>query len=118
MKKPSAKSVGEETLALQIRAEKLPVPMRQFQFLPHRKFAFDFAWSDDARGGGPLAVEVEGGIWRKGGGAHSHPTNILRDIEKHNLAVLAGWRVLRFTTDQVKSGEAVNLLKEVFAGLA
>lgn len=113
-KTTSQKSIGEETLALQIRAEELPVPERQYKFLADRKFAFDFAWP--AHNG--LALEVEGGIWRKGGGAHSHPTNILRDIEKHNLAVLAGWRVLRFTTDQVKSGEAVNLLKEVFAGLA
>lgn len=80
-------------------------PIPAYRFMLDRKFEFDFAWPD-----AHVAVEVEGGVWRKGGGAHSHPTNILRDIEKGNLAARAGWRVFRFTTDMVENGEAIEFL--------
>lgn len=66
---------------------------------------FDLAWPSRM-----LAVEIEGGIWRRGGGAHSHPLDILRDIERINEAVFLGWRVLRVTTDHVKDGSALNLV--------
>jgi very-short-patch-repair endonuclease len=47
------------------------------------------------------------------GGAHSLPSNIERDIEKGNAAVMDGWRVLRFTPQMVKSGAAVRLLEKL-----
>lgn len=58
-----------------------------------RQFRFDYAWPQKR-----IALEVEGGIWRKGGGAHSHPTGIIRDIEKYNLAMMQGWRVIRLAS--------------------
>lgn len=66
---------------------------REYQFHPERKFRFDYAWPEKK-----IALEVEGGLWRKGGGAHSHPKGILRDIEKYNLATTLGWRVIRVTS--------------------
>lgn len=71
----------------------LPAPIQEHQFAKAalmRKWALDYAWPEWL-----AALEVEGGIWRKGGGAHSHPSGIIRDIEKYNAATLLGWRIYR-----------------------
>lgn len=84
----------------------LPTPVSEHKFHPKRRWRFDYAWPDKL-----TAVEIDGGIWRKGGGAHSRPSNILRDMEKINAAVLLGWRVLRFTPDRlIDAVNAVRLL--------
>lgn len=104
-----SKSGIETQFAFQVMAYGLPKPEREFRFCPGRRFALDFAWPEYK-----IAVECEGGIWRQGGGAHSHPLNILRDIEKHNLYTRLGWAVYRFTGDDVSRGKAVKWLDEVF----
>jgi len=76
----------------------LPIPAPEFQFHPSRRWRFDYAWPDHK-----LALEVEGGIWRKGGGAHSHPLNIERDCEKYSEAALLGWRILRAAPEMLYS---------------
>lgn len=104
--KPSFKSKFEEAFHWQLKhATDIADGIPNYRFDLNRKWEFDFAWPDVL-----IAVEIEGGIWRKGGGAHSHPTNILRDIEKYNHAARAGWRIFRFTTDMVDSGEALVFL--------
>ena len=85
-----------------------PIPQYQFAAELGRKWAADFAWPDLK-----LIVEIEGGIHQRGGGAHSRPMGILRDMEKSNHAVLLGWRVLRFSTDEVKSGHALRFVERV-----
>lgn len=102
----AAKLVHEEKLAFQMHAANLPAFVRQLAFIPGRKFTADFAWPELR-----LVVEVQGGIWRRGGGAHSHPTAILRDIEKSQLAVINGWSVFPVTTDEVTSGHALRLIE-------
>jgi hypothetical protein len=52
-----------------LRANKLPAPCYGFRFHAERKWRFDMAFPDHR-----IALEVDGGIWRKGGGAHSHPS--------------------------------------------
>jgi hypothetical protein len=79
-------------LAALFRAEGLPELRPEFVFHPVRGWQFDYADVPHL-----IAIEIEGGIWRQGGGAHSHPTAILRDMEKYNAATLLGWRVLRYT---------------------
>jgi hypothetical protein len=56
VKIPRAPSEGEETLALHIRAERLPAPQREYAFTDARHWRTDFAWPDRK-----LAAEVEGG---------------------------------------------------------
>lgn len=99
----------EDLLAFQIRSLGLPIPERQYPFAQsvERKFLADFAFP-----GYLLLVEVNGGIWRKGGGAHSHPSNIERDIKKQQCAVLLGFNLLPVTTDEVTSGEAVAIVQK------
>lgn len=87
-------------------AHGLPEPRPEYRFHPTRLWRFDYAWPAQK-----IAAEVEGGIWRKGGGAHSHPQNIERDIEKYNAAAVLGWRVLRVVPE--KMSELMPLLCEV-----
>ena len=95
----------EHQMAIQIRAEDLPAPEREYQWAPDRKWRFDFAWPGDR-----LALEVEGGTWNQG--RHTRGAGFARDCEKYNTATLAGWRVLRVTGDHVREGQARNWLIE------
>ena len=95
----------EAELALQIKALGLPGPIREYQAIKGRKFRFDFAWLEQR-----LLVEVNGGTYTQG--AHSTGQGIRRDYEKSNLATLAGWRVLSFDGKSVKSGEAVEVIRQ------
>jgi len=58
-----------------------------------------------------VAVEVEGGTWS--GGRHTTGVGFRNDCEKYNAATALGWRVYRFTSDQVKSGMAIKQISEV-----
>ena len=104
----------ERELAFQIKAHGFPEPHEQYQFAEElgRRFRADFAWpAREYR----FLVEVQGGIWRRGGGAHSHPQNIERDVEKQQIASLLGWFVVPVITDQVKNGTAIAVLERLFA---
>lgn len=93
-------SQAEETLAWQINALHLPTPEREYRFARPRRWRFDFCWPDLM-----LACEVEGGTWIDG--RHSRGKGMAADCEKYAEAWCLGYAVLRVTTDQVKSGQAV-----------
>lgn len=121
-KKPKRDDRAEREFDFQCRAHRLPAPIwkdssgGQFKLekrvqkdrkdgkqkhVPDR-WRFDFVWPMWG-----LIVEVDGGIFRPGGGAHSHPVDIRRNMLKRNDAVMAGYAVLAFTPEQVKRGEAI-----------
>lgn len=102
-----SKSDLEDTLAFQLDALGLTGYVREYRAIKGRKFRFDFAWLDPEH---RLLVEVNGGTYTKG--AHSTGVGIARDYEKANLAVLQGWRVLSFDVKSVKSGEAVEVIRQ------
>lgn len=102
VQRPKALSEGEECLALHLKAYGLSYE-REVCLVPGRKYRWDFCVKD-------LAIEVQGGIWQKGG--HSSGLGILRDARKTNAVVLAGYRPLIFTTDMVKSGEAIAVIRK------
>lgn len=106
MKLPAEKSVGCATLALHMRAQGVGFTP-EFKFHPTRKWRFDFAL---AKG---IAVEVDGGIWILG--RHSRGAGMEADNEKINEGALLGWRVLRFSTQQVKSGYAIDVIRRALA---
>lgn len=109
---------GELDFAAQCRAYRLPPvigkPAQQFKLLKSQQtprkdgrnipkaWHFDFAWPDYR-----VIVEIDGGVWMPGGGAHSHPVDVTRNMAKRNDAALAGFLVLAFTPQQVKNGEAI-----------
>ncbi len=91
-----------------------PIWREQYRFDPVRLWRFDFAWPERK-----IAFEMEGAIWMRGGGGHSHPLGIERDIEKGNAAAIQGWAVIRITDKMLKSrtlfhGEAAHLVIEAF----
>lgn len=92
-------SALEETLALHIRAEKLPAPQREYVFAPPRRWRIDFAWPELR-----LAVEVDGE-------AHRIHERFHADFEKHARLVLDGWTLLRVGGREVRSGKAIAWLK-------
>ncbi len=104
-KLPKALSPGGEAFALHCRAEGLEVTP-EWMFHPTRKWRFDFAFI-----GYRVAVEIEG--W----GRHQRMGGFKADCEKYNAAAILGWRVLRYTTDQVKRGNAINDVLEIFRGM-
>ena len=101
---PKALSPGEEQFALDCQREHL-APEREWVF-SKRKFRFDFAFLAQK-----IAVEVEGGIWSKG--AHNRGKHFEQDAFKYNLATKMGWRVLRYSTDMVMQGQAINDVLEM-----
>lgn len=77
----------------------------EYRFDSIRKWRFDYA-NEDLK----LAIECEGGIWRKGGGAHSRPKAIFRDMEKYTAASLQGWTIIRRTPQQLLTEETIELI--------
>lgn len=98
----------EDVFAFQLKAAKLPVPQREFRFLPPRRWLFDFAWPDLM-----VAVEVEGGTYVRG--RHSRPGGFELDCLKYGAAVIAGWRVLRLTGHMVEDGRGLEMTQRLIA---
>lgn len=103
---------AEENFLLQWRGGQYAccMPVRNHRFHPLRKWELDFAWPTWRVG-----LEIQGGIWI--GGAHARPTNILRDLEKHNALLDLGWAVWHFTPAQVMAGTAVQHLERVLMSI-
>jgi len=91
-------------LVTQCRALRLPVPVLEHRFHPTRRWRFDAAWLSHK-----LAVEVDGGGFVQG--RHSRGAGMEKDAEKFAEAMLLGWRVIRTTPRQVKSGQAVQWIE-------
>lgn len=99
-------SVGESTLANQLRALKINFE-QEYKFHPKRKWRADFHIV-----GKKILVEVEGGIWS--GGRHTRGKDYIGDMEKYNSATALGYQVYRYSTEQVKSGLALEeILKRI-----
>lgn len=106
-------SALEDTFAQQLQWSDLPEPEREYKFAKSmkRQWRFDFCWPDFM-----VAVELEGGIFNSHRSGHSSITGMKRDIDKGNAATLLGWRVLRFHTDHVKDGIALQMTEQALRG--
>lgn len=78
---------------------------REYRWHPTRRFRADFAWPKQR-----LLVEIDGGQWLRGTG-HNSGTGKERDCEKDAEAALLGWVTLRFTTNMVRNGTALNYIE-------
>ena len=92
-------------------ADDQPAPEREFRFHRTRKWRFDFAWPEHH-----VAVEIDGGLFV--GHGHQRGPQFSKDCQKLNAAVLLGWRVLRYTTIEMRQNlnqivdEITALLKQ------
>lgn len=84
-----------------------PDPEREYLFAaPDRMWRFDFAWP-----AAKVAVEIEGGLYRRRGG-HVSVNGFMRDCEKYNAATVRGWAVLRYTERDLAK-RPVQVIEEV-----
>jgi len=98
-KRVAKESAIEALFAQQIEAKGLPRPEREYKgAVIGRKYRLDFAWPDLK-----IAVECCGHV-------HRIRERFLADCERTCLLVLAGWRILPVSGDDVRSGRAVGWL--------
>jgi very-short-patch-repair endonuclease len=102
---PKPLSLGEEMLALHLRAHEIDF-VREYEFAPGRKFRADFHIQSLS-----LLVEIEGGIWNDG--AHTRGKHFESDAAKYNLATKMGFKLLRYSTAMVERGDAINDVLEM-----
>ena len=95
----------EAKLARELKTLKIEFE-QEFEFHPKRKWRADFHLVDKK-----ILVEVEGGIWS--GGRHTRGKGYIGDMEKYNAATMMGYQVIRFSTDQVKSGLAIQQIEKM-----
>lgn len=94
----------------------LPKPELEYKFHPDRRWRFDFAWPDvgtnisiPLKSFSLLALEVDGGIWIRGG--HNRGAQMKKDWEKRNEAAALGWRIIYVEPRDLCTEETVNLIK-------
>lgn len=95
-------------LLAEIKAEKLPAPVLEHRFHSVRRWRFDLAFLKEK-----IAIEIHGAVYA--GGRHTRGKGFENDREKINEAIVNGWRVLEYSTGQVKQGIPVVDLKRIFA---
>ena len=107
-RRQSSPSLLERRFVALLLQSGLPLPTPEHPFARDwgRRWRFDFAWPDLR-----LAVEVDGGIWIPGGGRHNRGAGYEADVEKLNVAVILGWRVLRFTPRHLANGSAITAIR-------
>ncbi len=91
----------ERLFEAQLQEAGMPAPVSEHRFHPVRKWRFDYAFPNEL-----LAVEIEGGAYSRG--RHTRGAGFTEDCVKYNEATLLGWRVLRFTGEQVNDGSAIE----------
>lgn len=81
----------------------------EYKFHESRKWRFDFALVELK-----IAIEIEGGSWIMGG--HNRGGIFQSNCDKYNSAVAMGWRLFRFTGDDVKTGNALGFVYRFLTG--
>lgn len=77
---------------------------REFQFFKERKWRADYLVR-------PLTlVEIDGGAFTQG--RHTRGAGFIADMEKLNTASALGYKVFRFTPQQVLKGEAREFIRK------
>lgn len=91
-KKAKAVSLSKDKIELILIALKIDF-VKECKFLEDRKFRFDFAVIDKK-----IAIEYEG-VFSSSSGMSRHTSwkGYTEDLNKYNLALINGWKVLRYT---------------------
>lgn len=89
-----------------IRRNGLPEPTLQHVFHPVRMWRFDFAWLQQK-----VAIEVQGF-----GEGHNSFEGMKNDYEKHNAALVLGWRTIFLMApdlELIQASQTANLIATV-----
>jgi len=83
----------------------------EFKFHPEREWRFDYLVMDPFRKHIPnCAIEIEGGVWKQG--RHTRGSGYLKDMEKYREAAALGYKVYRFSPQEVLNGTALEFLRK------
>jgi hypothetical protein len=114
-------SQAELVMATHLKELKL-VFYPHFRFCTERQFKSDFClpWIENENRWWPtisILIEVDGGLHIKSG--HSTASGIQRDMHKQNEAAIRGFLPLRFSAEEVETGEAKKFIeKRLLRGFA
>ena len=92
-----------EAFRLQLKAYKVPSPVKEYKFHPDRKWRFDDCWPVQQ-----VAIEYHGGIYTNG--RHVRGKGFEADREKMNEAQLRGWTVIEVTSHHISTLAALKWL--------
>ena len=92
------------------QTDEVPGFVREYQFMPSRKWRIDFAWPDNSP---RLAVEIEGGTWSTHS-RHTRGSGYQKDLKKYNSMAVHGYFLLRFTPQDIEDGEALDTIINFF----
>ena len=88
-----------------LKKEKLLLPEKEYRFFPKRRWRADYCWPRKK-----VIIEIDGGCWIQG--RHNRGNGFIADMEKHNQAVLLGYKILRYTPQQLLTN-AIDDLKAI-----
>lgn len=105
------KKSDEELFYKLLHHNLIPTPVAEYKFAKEmkRQFRFDYCYPEKK-----IAIEIEGGVWING--RHNRPSGFIKDMEKYNIACLLGYRILRFTIQDLKKISTYVTIKEVLNG--
>ena len=83
----------EDKLWTVFKSHKIPAERQEFITLKEQSFALDFAIYCDK---GSIDVETDGDTW------HANPERAMEDRRRDNALGVAGWKVLRFGTQDIQ----------------
>lgn len=109
--RPQRPSATDE-LAFQIKTVLKLHTLQECGFHPSRKWRFDLVIVTREGINLHTAIEIDGAVWAAG--RHTRGAGFISDCEKLNEAQLLGWKVYRFTPQQVRNGTAMAFLERVF----
>jgi hypothetical protein len=104
---PVKRSKNEANLVLEQHLDELGFDYQsEYCFYDPRKWRFDYVILSCHF----VAIEIEGGVWSRG--RHTRGKGFIDDMEKYNIAAGLGWKVFRFSTQQVLTGDAKKFLQQ------
>ena len=84
--------------------------VREYSFCDGRKWKFDYVLKHKASDPWAVAVEIEGAVWQQG--RHTRGSGYVKDLEKYRMASALGYKLFRFTTEEVLDGTAKAFLEK------
>lgn len=119
MQREQTKLGHQKLLLLHLKTVGLPTPIFEYKFHETRKWSIDAAWwfcwihnKKEVK----LALEIEGGIYGKGGGGHRSVAGFESNLEKYNELSIEGWFLIRILPEWLheRRNEARELLVRFF----
>lgn len=105
-KAKTSKTAGGVSASVILEAELKPLTnfTKEYKFHPTRKWRLDYFIPSLQ-----IAIELHGGVYSSG--RHTRGKGFTEDREKMNEAQIAGILVIEVTSEQVKNGLAISLIK-------